>query len=73
MFTLQRATKIFPDTRTADVVPAVTARFQLLSAEDQLALIWYLPEGPYSAMPLPRDSNWKTIISAPYPNAYTLS
>ena len=41
MFTLQRATQIFPETRTADVVPAITARFQLLSAEDQLALIWY--------------------------------
>jgi hypothetical protein len=41
MFTLERATQIFPDTRTADVVPAITARFQLLSAEDQLALIWY--------------------------------
>lgn len=41
MFTLERATQIFPDTRTADVVPAITARFRLLSAEDQLALIWY--------------------------------
>ena len=39
MFTLDRATQIFPDTRTADVVPAITARFSLLSAEDQLALI----------------------------------
>jgi hypothetical protein len=41
MFTLERASQIFPDTRTADVVPAITARFRLLSAEDQLALIWY--------------------------------
>ena len=41
MFTLERAAQIFPETRTADVVPAITARFQLLSAEDQLALIWY--------------------------------
>lgn len=41
MFTLQRASQIFPETRTADVVPAITARFKLLSAEDQLALIWY--------------------------------
>ena len=41
MFTLDRATQIFPDTRSADVVPAITARFKLLSAEDQLALIWY--------------------------------
>jgi len=41
MFTLERAKQIFPETRSADVVPAITARFQLLSAEDQLALIWY--------------------------------
>jgi hypothetical protein len=41
MFTLERASRIFPETRSADVVPAITARFQLLSAEDQLALIWY--------------------------------
>jgi len=41
MFTLERATQIFPNTRSADEVPAITARFRLLSAEDQLALIWY--------------------------------
>lgn len=41
MFTIDRASRIFPNTRSADVVPAITARFQLLSAEDQLALIWY--------------------------------
>ena len=41
MFTLEKATQIFPDTASADVVPAITARFRLLSAEDQLALIWY--------------------------------
>ncbi len=41
MFTLEKASQIFPETRSADVVPAITARFQLLSAEDQLALIWY--------------------------------
>jgi hypothetical protein len=41
MFTLDRATRIFPETRSADVVPALTARFQLLNAEDQLALIWF--------------------------------
>lgn len=41
MFTLDRATKIFPETQSADVVPALTARYNLLSAEDQLALIWY--------------------------------
>ncbi|HBH72697.1 MAG TPA: Red carotenoid-binding protein, partial [Synechococcales bacterium UBA10510] len=41
MFTLDKASQIFPGTLSADVVPAVTARFRLLSAEDQLALIWY--------------------------------
>jgi hypothetical protein len=41
MFTIDRASRIFPETRSADVVPAITARFLLLSAEDQLALIWY--------------------------------
>jgi hypothetical protein len=41
MFTLDKATKIFPDTLSADAVPALTARYKLLSAEDQLALIWF--------------------------------
>jgi hypothetical protein len=41
MFTLEKAAQIFPDTLSAGVVPAITARFRLLSAEDQLALIWY--------------------------------
>ena len=41
MFTLTKATQIFPETLAADAVPAITARFRLLSAEDQLALIWY--------------------------------
>jgi hypothetical protein len=41
MFTIESASKIFPNTLSADVVPAITARFKLLNAEDQLALIWY--------------------------------
>jgi hypothetical protein len=41
LFTLDRATKIFPDTLSADAVPALSSRYALLSAEDQLALIWY--------------------------------
>ena len=47
MFTLDLAARFFPGTRSADVVPALTARFRLLSAEDQLALIWlaYLEMG----------------------------
>ena len=41
MFTIDKAAQIFPDTRTADAVPAITARYKLLSADDQLALIWF--------------------------------
>ena len=41
MFTLDKARQIFPDTLTADAVPAITARFKLLAAEDHLALIWF--------------------------------
>ncbi|MGQ9865336.1 MAG: orange carotenoid-binding protein [Pseudanabaenaceae cyanobacterium] len=40
-FTLDSARNIFPNTLTADAVPATIARFQQLSAEDQLALIWF--------------------------------
>jgi len=40
-FTLESARNIFPQTLTADAVPATIARFNLLSAEDQLALIWF--------------------------------
>jgi hypothetical protein len=41
MYTIEKATQIFPETLSADVVPALTARYNLLSTEDQLALIWY--------------------------------
>jgi hypothetical protein len=41
MYTLEKAAQIFPDTLSADVVPAIIARYNLLSTEDQLALIWY--------------------------------
>ncbi|NMF84715.1 orange carotenoid-binding protein [Nodosilinea sp. P-1105] len=40
-FTLDSARNIFPNTLTADAVPATIARFTQLSAEDQLALIWF--------------------------------
>lgn len=40
-FTIDSARGIFPGTLTADVVPATIARFNQLSAEDQLALIWF--------------------------------
>ena len=39
--TLESARSIFPNTLAADLVPATIARFNQLSAEDQLALIWY--------------------------------
>ncbi len=40
-FTIESARNIFPNTLTADAVPATIARFNQLSAEDQLALIWF--------------------------------
>ncbi len=40
-FTIDTARGIFPGTLSADVVPATIARFTQLSAEDQLALIWF--------------------------------
>lgn len=40
-FTIDSARGIFPSTLTADAVPATIARFSQLSAEDQLALIWF--------------------------------
>lgn len=40
-FTIDSARGIFPSTLAADVVPATIARFTQLSAEDQLALIWF--------------------------------
>ncbi len=40
-FTIDSARNIFPNTLTADAVPATIARFTQLNAEDQLALIWF--------------------------------
>lgn len=40
-FTIDSARGIFPNTLSADAVPATIARFNQLSAEDQLALIWF--------------------------------
>ena len=40
-YTINAARNIFPDTLSAGAVPATTARFNQLSAEDQLALIWF--------------------------------
>ncbi len=43
-FTIDSARGIFPGTLAADAVPATIARFNQLSAEDQLALIWFAYE-----------------------------
>ncbi len=40
-FTIDTARSIFPETLSADAVPATIARFKQLSVEDQLALIWF--------------------------------
>ncbi|MEM1369845.1 MAG: orange carotenoid protein N-terminal domain-containing protein [Cyanobacteria bacterium P01_H01_bin.15] len=40
-YTVDSARKIFPQTLAADDVPATISRFNLLDAEDQLALIWF--------------------------------
>ena len=40
-FTIDSARNIFPNTLSADAVPALIARFNQLSAEDQLAWIWF--------------------------------
>ena len=40
-FTIDTARNIFSNTLAADVVPATIARFNQLSAEDQLAWIWF--------------------------------
>ena len=40
-YTLDSARNIFSSTLAADAVPATVARFNQLSAEDQLALIWF--------------------------------
>jgi Orange carotenoid protein, N-terminal/Nuclear transport factor 2 (NTF2) domain len=40
-FTIESARGIFPNTLSADAVPATIARFNQLNAEDQLALIWF--------------------------------
>jgi hypothetical protein len=58
-FTIDSARGIFPDTVSADVVPATIARFTQLSAEDQLALIWfaYLEMGKSITIAAPGAAN----------------
>jgi Orange carotenoid protein, N-terminal/Nuclear transport factor 2 (NTF2) domain len=43
-FTIESAQSIFPGTRVADVIPGTIESFNQLSAEDQLALIWFAYE-----------------------------
>lgn len=40
-FTIESARSIFPNTQVADNVPATVESFNQLSAEDQLALLWF--------------------------------
>ncbi|OKH53877.1 Red carotenoid-binding protein [Calothrix sp. HK-06] len=58
-FTIDSARSIFPNTLTADTVPATIARFKQLSAEDQLALIWfaYLEMGKTITIAAPGAAN----------------
>ncbi|MGF1522108.1 MAG: orange carotenoid-binding protein [Leptolyngbyaceae cyanobacterium] len=58
-FTIESARNIFPSTLTADAVPATIARFSQLSAEDQLALIWfaYLDMGKNITIAAPGAAN----------------
>jgi hypothetical protein len=58
-FTIDSARGIFPNTLAADVVPATIARFKQLSAEDQLALIWfaYLEMGKTITIAAPGAAN----------------
>jgi hypothetical protein len=58
-FTIDTARGIFPGTLSADEVPATIARFNQLSAEDQLALVWfaYLAMGKTITIAAPGAAN----------------
>lgn len=58
-FTIDSARNIFPNTLSADAVPALTARFNQLNAEDQLAWIWfaYLEMGKSVTVAAPGAAN----------------
>ena len=58
-FTIDSARNIFPETLSADAVPALTARFNQLSTEDQLAWIWfaYLEMGKTITVAAPGAAN----------------
>lgn len=40
-YTLDLARSIFPDTQVAEAIPATIEAYDRLSAEDQLALLWF--------------------------------
>jgi len=58
-FTIDSARNIFPNTLSADAVPALTARFNQLNAEDRLAWIWfaYLEMGKTVTVAAPGAAN----------------
>jgi hypothetical protein len=58
-FSIDSARGIFPNTLSADAVPATIARFSQLSAEDRLALIWfaYLEMGKTITVAAPGAAN----------------
>lgn len=58
-FTIDSARNIFPNTLSADAVPALIDRFNQLNAEDQLAWIWftYLEMGKTVTVAAPAATN----------------
>ena len=64
-FTIESARHIFPKTLAADVVPATLARFNQLSVEDKLALIWfaYLEMGKTLSISTPEPVNLQFVSS----------
>ena len=40
-YTLDLARLIFPNTQVADTIPKIVEAYNLLNAEDQLALLWF--------------------------------
>ena len=64
-FTIDSARNIFPETLSADVVPATIVRFNKLEGEDKLALIWfaYLEMGETLSMAIPDPVNMQFASS----------
>ncbi len=64
-FTIDSARNIFPETLSADVVPATIVRFNKLEGEDKLALIWfaYLEMGATLSMAIPDPVNMQFASS----------